>query len=87
MVGFTPALRVSWRTSDTWSSTVSGTTVPSAPARAVLPDRCRYALFDERVGVNDEADLADAARAYVYRMEQEFGTGTVVTVDGGMTLV
>ena len=39
-----------------------------------------------RVDVNDEADLADAARAYLYCVEQEFGTGTVVTVDGGTTL-
>jgi hypothetical protein len=31
--------------------------------------------------------LTDVARAYLYCMEQEFGTGTVVTVDGGTTLV
>ena len=39
--GFTPALRVSSRTSETWSSVISVTTVPSAPARAVRPERCR----------------------------------------------
>lgn len=44
-------------------------------------------MFDDRVGVNDEADLADVARAHLYCMEQEFGTGTVVTIDGGTTLV
>jgi hypothetical protein len=44
-------------------------------------------VFDGRAGVNDEADLADAARAYMYCVEQEFGTGTVLTVDGRTTLV
>ena len=56
--------------SDTWSS------AGSVQVRLV---------FDGRVGVNDEADLADAARAYMYCVEQEFGTGTVLTVDGGRT--
>ena len=36
IVGFTPALRVRVRTSDTCSSIIGVTTVPSAPARAVL---------------------------------------------------
>ena len=33
------------------------------------------------------ARSADVARAYLYCMEQEFGTGIVLTVDGGTTLV
>ncbi len=44
VVGLTPALRVRSRTSRTWSSVISVTTVPDAPARAVRPERCRYAL-------------------------------------------
>jgi NAD(P)-dependent dehydrogenase (short-subunit alcohol dehydrogenase family) len=32
-------------------------------------------------------DVADTARAYLYCMEQEFGTGVVLTVDGGTVLV
>ena len=39
-----PALRVSCRTSSTWSSVIRVITVPVAPARAVRPERCRYAL-------------------------------------------
>lgn len=31
-------------------------------------------------------EVADAAAAYVYLMEQEFGTGVVLTVDGGTLL-
>jgi hypothetical protein len=31
--------------------------------------------------------IGDTARAYLYCMEQEFGTGVVLTVDGGTTLV
>jgi hypothetical protein len=32
-------------------------------------------------------EVDDAALAYVYAMEQEHGTGTVLTVDGGTVLV
>ncbi len=39
-----PALRVRSRTSRTWSSVMSVTTLPDAPARAVRPERWRYAL-------------------------------------------
>ena len=39
MVGVMPALRVRSRTSRTWASSIIVTTVPSAPARAVRPDR------------------------------------------------
>ena len=44
MVGLMPALRVRSRTSRTCASVISVTTVPDAPARAVRPERCRYAL-------------------------------------------
>jgi NAD(P)-dependent dehydrogenase (short-subunit alcohol dehydrogenase family) len=32
-------------------------------------------------------DASDAALAYVYAMEQEMATGTIITVDGGAVLV
>ena len=38
------ALRVSACTSPACSSVISVITVPAAPARAVRPERCRYAL-------------------------------------------
>jgi NAD(P)-dependent dehydrogenase (short-subunit alcohol dehydrogenase family) len=54
----------------------------SDPDRQVMYDQAAQQLPLGRVG-----EVADAARAYLYCMEQEFGTGTVVTVDGGTTLV
>jgi hypothetical protein len=45
-------------------------------------DQAAQRLPPGRVG-----EVADAARAYLYCMEQEFGTGIVLTVDGGTVLV
>ena len=42
--GLTPARRISPRTSAAWAGLCRVMTTPSAPARAVRPDRCRYAL-------------------------------------------
>src|SRR3954471_19585960 len=42
--GLIPAWRASVRTSPAWSGVAMVTTAPSAPARAVRPERCRYAL-------------------------------------------
>ena len=42
--GTTPALRMRERTSAAWAWTWMVITVPAAPARAVRPERCRYAL-------------------------------------------
>ena len=44
---------------------------------AGLPSKLFY-----RIG-----EVADIARGYLYCMEQEFGTGIVLTVDGGTVLV
>lgn len=55
-----------------------------------LPDADREALFESYakvlpVGRTGEAE--DLARTYVHLMQQEYSTGTVVTVDGGGVLV
>src|SRR5699024_3062072 len=42
--GLIDAWRISWRTSRRCSCSPTVTTWPLAPARAVRPDRCRYAL-------------------------------------------
>ena len=53
-----------------------------ADARDEMFARAERELPLRRVG-----DVTDAALAYVYCMEQTFGTGTVIVVDGGTLLV
>ncbi|KAA0118277.1 SDR family oxidoreductase [Mycolicibacterium sp. P9-22] len=50
--------------------------------RQAIHDRFVQNLPAGRIGA-----VTDTALAYVYCMEQEFGTGVVLTVDGGATLV
>jgi NAD(P)-dependent dehydrogenase (short-subunit alcohol dehydrogenase family) len=50
--------------------------------RQTMYDQAAQQLPLGRIG-----DIADTARAYLYCMEQEFGTGVVLTVDGGTVLV
>lgn len=55
-----------------------------------MSDADRQAMYDQaaqQLPLGRVGEVADAARAYLYCMEQEFGTGTVVTIDGGTTLV
>jgi NAD(P)-dependent dehydrogenase (short-subunit alcohol dehydrogenase family) len=50
----------------------------------------RQAMYDQaaqQLPLGRVGEVADTARAYLYFMEQEFGTGVVLTVDGGTTLV
>ncbi|MDT5211558.1 MAG: hypothetical protein QOF67_3973 [Mycobacterium sp.] len=54
----------------------------SEPDRQGMYDQTAQQLPLGRIG-----EVADTARAYVYCMEQQFGTGVVLTVDGGTTLV
>jgi NAD(P)-dependent dehydrogenase (short-subunit alcohol dehydrogenase family) len=54
----------------------------SEPDRQAMYDQTAQQLPLGRIG-----EVADTARAYVYCMEQQFGTGVVLTVDGGTTLV
>lgn len=46
-----------------------------------------YEQFASNLPVGRIGEPADTALAYAYLMEQEFGTGVVLTVDGGTTLV
>jgi NAD(P)-dependent dehydrogenase (short-subunit alcohol dehydrogenase family) len=46
-----------------------------------------YAQAGAQLPVGRVGEVDDAALAYVYAMEQEHGTGTVLTVDGGTVLV
>jgi hypothetical protein len=50
----------------------------------------RQAMYDQaaqQLPLGRVAEVGDTARAYLYCMEQAFGTGVVLTVDGGTTLV
>jgi NAD(P)-dependent dehydrogenase (short-subunit alcohol dehydrogenase family) len=68
-------------------------TVAPGPIRTPLWDSLgeadRQAVYDRFASglpVGRIGEVGDTARAYVYLMEQEFGTGVVLTVDGGSTL-
>ena len=68
--GLTPALRISVRTSATCAAVCTVTTMPSAPARAVRPDRWSVGLvLGRRVGVHHQVDAVhvDAAGGDVGR--------------------
>jgi NAD(P)-dependent dehydrogenase (short-subunit alcohol dehydrogenase family) len=66
---------------------------PSAvrtPMWDAFSDADRQAMFDQaaqQLPLGRIGEVADVARAYLYCMEQEFGTGVIVTVDGGTTLI
>jgi NAD(P)-dependent dehydrogenase (short-subunit alcohol dehydrogenase family) len=64
--------------------------VVRTPLWDAMSDGDRQSMYDQtaqQLPLGRIGEVVDAARAYVYCMEQEFGTGTVVTVDGGTTLV
>jgi len=46
-----------------------------------------YAQYAQQLPAGRMGAVTDTALAYTYLMEQEFGTGQVLTVDGGGTLV
>jgi NAD(P)-dependent dehydrogenase (short-subunit alcohol dehydrogenase family) len=53
-------------------------------------DTDRKAMYEQaaqRLPLGRIGEVADTARAYLYCMEQEWGTGIVLTVDGGTVLV
>jgi NAD(P)-dependent dehydrogenase (short-subunit alcohol dehydrogenase family) len=53
-------------------------------------DEQRQAMFDaaaQALPIGRIGEVEEVARAYVYLMEQTFGTGVVLTVDGGTLLV
>ena len=64
--------------------------VVRTPLWDAMGDNHRQAMFDQAaqdLPLGRIGEVADAARAYVYCMEQDFGTGVVLTVDGGTLLV
>jgi NAD(P)-dependent dehydrogenase (short-subunit alcohol dehydrogenase family) len=63
--------------------------VVRTPLWDAMTDVDRQTMYDQaaqQLPLGRVGEVTDAARAYVYCMEQEFGTGTVVTVDGGTLL-
>lgn len=63
--------------------------VVRTPLWDALADADRQAMYSQaaqQLPLGRIGEVADVARAYLYCMEQEFGTGTVITVDGGTPL-
>jgi NAD(P)-dependent dehydrogenase (short-subunit alcohol dehydrogenase family) len=64
--------------------------VVRTPLWDALSDMDRQTMYDQaaqQLPLGRIGEVADAARAYLYCMEQEYGTGIVLTVDGGTVLV
>ena len=64
--------------------------VVRSPLWDALSEKDRQAMYDQaaqQLPLGRVGEVGDAAQAYVYCTEQEFGTGIVLTVDGGTTLV
>jgi NAD(P)-dependent dehydrogenase (short-subunit alcohol dehydrogenase family) len=64
--------------------------VVRTPLWAEMGETDRRAMYDQaaqQLPLGRVGEVGDTARAYLYCMEQEFGTGIVLTVDGGTTLV
>lgn len=64
--------------------------VVRSPLWDALSEKDRQVMYDQaaqQLPLGRVGEVGDAARAYVYCMAQEFGTGIVLTVDGGTALV
>ncbi|MGY4653415.1 SDR family oxidoreductase [Mycobacterium sp. URHB0021] len=64
--------------------------VVRTPLWDTIGDADRQAMYDQaaqRLPLGRVGEVADIARAYIYLMEQEYGTGVILTVDGGTVLV
>ena len=64
--------------------------VVRTPLWDAMGETDRQAMYDQaaqQLPLGRVGEVGDTARAYLYCMEQEFGTGVVLTVDGGTTLV
>jgi NAD(P)-dependent dehydrogenase (short-subunit alcohol dehydrogenase family) len=64
--------------------------VVRTPLGVAMSDADRQAMYDQaaqQLPLGRIGEVADIARGYLYCMEQEFGTGIVLTVDGGTVLV
>jgi NAD(P)-dependent dehydrogenase (short-subunit alcohol dehydrogenase family) len=63
--------------------------VVRTPLWDAMSNADRQAMYDQaeqQLPLGRIGEAADVARAYLYCMEQQFGTGTVLTVDGGTLL-
>jgi len=61
-----------------------------SPLWSNLDEQTRTSLYDGTAGsipLGRVGEPEDVAKAYVYLMNQDFATGTIVTVDGGTVLV
>ncbi|KRC66111.1 short-chain dehydrogenase [Aeromicrobium sp. Root236] len=61
-----------------------------SPLWSALDDDARQGFYDatsNALPVNRVGEVEDVALAYVYAMEQQHGTGTILRVDGGTVLV
>jgi NAD(P)-dependent dehydrogenase (short-subunit alcohol dehydrogenase family) len=61
-----------------------------SPLWSQLPDADREAMYDNigrEVPLGRVAEVEDVAKAYLQLMDQDYATGTVSVVDGGMILV
>ena len=64
--------------------------VVRTPLWDAMSEGDRQHMYDQaaqRLPLGRVGEVADTARAYLYCMEQGFGTGIVLTVDGGTVLV
>jgi NAD(P)-dependent dehydrogenase (short-subunit alcohol dehydrogenase family) len=64
--------------------------VVRTPLWDTFSDADRQAMYDQaaqRLPLGRVGEVDDVALAYIYCMEQRYGTGTVLTVDGGTVLV
>jgi NAD(P)-dependent dehydrogenase (short-subunit alcohol dehydrogenase family) len=64
--------------------------VVRTPLWDALPDADRKTMYGEaaqRLPVGRIGEVDDVALAYVYCMEQTYGTGIVLKVDGGSVMV
>src|SRR3954470_243743 len=64
--------------------------VVRTPLWNAMGEADRQSMYDQaaqQLPLGRVGEVSDIARAYVYCIEQEFGTGTVLTVDGGTVLV
>jgi NAD(P)-dependent dehydrogenase (short-subunit alcohol dehydrogenase family) len=64
--------------------------VVRTPLWDAISETDRQAMYDQaaqHLPLGRIGEVADTALAYLYCMEQAFGTGTVLTVDGGTVLV
>ena len=64
--------------------------VVRTPLWDAMSEADRQSMYDQaaqQLPLGRIGEVADTARAYIYCMEQEFGTGVVLRVDGGTVLV